>query len=486
METDKVTEARTQNEALSKRLFMLKALCGVWIGKTLIFLTRMLGRGGTTLPGRIALLIAPDISAYLAGQLTEGSLLITGTNGKTTTASLIKDILNEAGFKCIHNQAGSNMSWGVASTLVEAASITAYLRGDVAVLEVDEGSFPEMARRIKPRGVVATNIFRDQLDRFGEIDHIRDSIQLGLEALPPDGFQVINADDPSLAGFQNSNDSVRWHYGLELDLPPYAFQNTGRDIKTCPRCSTDLAYNNIHFAHLGHFYCPECKYKRPEPDFQLIDCETNAEGLNQLQIKTPEKVIEVTYPLPGIYNLYNVLAAVACAHGLNIRGDIIEKALRKAVPPFGRMELFKTDGKEIIMALIKNPVGANEVLRTILGQPGDINILIVINDNIADGRDISWLWDVDFEQLVTVVNSLSNVIVTGQRSWDMAVRLKYAGLDPDQIQVEEDSAKAVKGAIAKTKTDHKLFILPTYTAMLEIRRSLNQMGLGKPFWNEEN
>lgn len=486
MKTDKVTGARTQNEALNKRLFILKALCGVWIGKTLIFLTRMLGRGGTTLPGRIALLIAPDISTYLSGQLTEGSLIITGTNGKTTTASLIKDILNEAGFKCIHNQAGSNMSWGVASTLVEAASITAHLRGEVAVLEVDEGSFPGIARKINPRAVVATNIFRDQLDRFGEIDHIRDSIQRGLEALSPGGFQVINADDPSLVSLQNSSNSVRWYYGLELDLPPYVFQNTGRDVKTCPRCLTDLAYNNIYFAHLGHFYCPNCKYKRPEPDFKLIGCETNAEGLNKLQIKTPEKEIEVTYPLLGTYNLYNVLAAVACAHGLNIQEDIIEKALEKAVPPFGRMEPFKKDGKEVIMALIKNPVGANEVLRTILDQTGDLNILIAINDNIADGRDISWLWDVDFEQLITVINNLSNVIVTGQRSWDMAVRLKYAGLDPDQIQVEEDSAKAVKAAIAKTKIDNKLFILPTYTALLEIRRSLNQMGLGKPYWNGEN
>ena len=475
---------RPKKGGFNDRLFKIRLLGGLWIGKTLIALTRILGRGGTTLPGRAALKIVPELSSALAGRLTESSLIITGTNGKTTTSALITGMLKEAGYKCIHNQSGSNMSWGVASALIGAASWTAGLPGDYAVMEVDEGAFPGVVRSIQPRGVVVTNIFRDQLDRYGEIDLIQNSIRRGLEAQSTEGFEVLNADDPSLVGIEKNNGKERWTYGLEIELPADTFLNTGRDVKTCPRCFEKLIYDRIYFAHLGHFHCPSCSYRRPDPDVKMIGHKINADGSALLQICLPGEEIEVSVALSGTYNLYNVLAAVTCARALTVPTPFISRALEAAVPSFGRMEQFDLDGKTMVIALIKNPVGANEVIRTILAQPGRINLLVAINDRIADGTDVSWLWDVDFEQLSTKKATLSAVLVSGQRAWDMAVRFKYTGLDPDRIQVETDTARAIKLGLEQTGPGDRLFILPTYTAMLEIRRHLNKMGLGKPYWEE--
>jgi len=467
-----------------RNLFKLKLLVGIWTGKILIALTRIFGRGGTTLPGRIALKIAPQLSSSLADHLSKGSLVVTGTNGKTTTSALITGILKEAGYNCVHNQSGSNMSWGVASAFVAAASWKGNLFEDWAVMEVDEGAFPGVTRNIKPQGTVITNIFRDQLDRYGEVDHVLGSINRGLEMQPENSFIVLNADDPSLAGVKSSNTKKRWTYGLELDLPADTFENTGRDLKVCPICSGKLSYKKIFYAHLGHFYCLSCSYVRPEPDVKLIDSNTNPDGSTLLQVRLPGEEIEVYFPLLGTYNLYNLLAAVTCVKALDIQTSLIAEALKKSVPSFGRMELFELDNKAMVMALIKNPVGANEVLRTILSEKGKINLLVAINDKYADGTDVSWLWDVDFEQLAFNKDKLASVTVSGLRAWDMAVRFKYAGLEPAQIQVEENTAKAINKALEQTTAGNKLFILPTYTAMLEMRRFLNKIGLGKPYWEE--
>lgn len=467
-----------------RNLLRLKLPGGIWTAKVLTALTRIIGRGGTTLPGRVALKIEPAITSILSAQLAESSIIVSGTNGKTTTSALITGILKEAGYKCTHNQAGSNLSWGVASSLIGASTWSGRLDADYAVMEVDEGAFPGVTREIRPGGVVLTNIFRDQLDRYGEVDHVRDSIKRGLMVQPEGGFEVINADDPSLASIESSSGKKRWTYGLELDLPADTFQNTGRDIKTCPICAEKLDYDKIYFAHLGHYHCHTCSYKRPEPDVKLIGQTAKPDGTTFLQISFPETEIEVKNSLPGTYNLYNVLAAVTCAKALDIPDAIVTQTLEMAAPSFGRMELFELEEKTIIMALIKNPVGANEVLRTILAQTDKIGLLVAINDKIADGTDVSWLWDVDFEQLSLISERLSNVTVSGLRAWDMAVRFKYAGLDPGQVQVEEDPAEAINRALKQTPPGGRLFILPTYTVMLEMRRALNKLGLGKPYWED--
>ncbi len=479
---DKQLHSKDPGRIKNGRVSGLRLLSAIWIGKALIGLTRILGRGGTTLPGRTALNIAPDLSYLLASRLKIGTVVITGTNGKTTTAALINGILNKAGLRCIHNQSGSNLTWGIASTFIENSTWLGCMNGDLAVLEVDEGAFPTLTASLQPHGIVVTNIFRDQLDRFGEIDSIQGLIQKGLNHLPSGSFQIINADDPSLASLENSTNSSRWTYGLELELPAHSFNNTGRDIKTCPVCFKKLAYNMIYYAHIGHYYCPSCSFKRPEVKVKLTRNNVDSKGLNRVQICLPEQTLDLIIPLLGIYNLYNVLAAVTCAVALNISSGIICSSLEKAAPSFGRMERFEKENKEIIMALIKNPVGANEVLRTIFDQPGTINLLVAINDRIADGTDISWIWDVDFEQLSTTKNRITTVIASGLRAWDMAVRFKYAGFEPEQLLVTESLNQAIETALEQTAPGSRLFILPTYTAMLEMRRYLNKKGLGKPYW----
>lgn len=482
MNTDK--KLTTNKGGFINRLFKIDTFAAVITGKLLIAATRILGRGGTTLPGRVALRIKPDITTHLSAQLAQGSIVVTGTNGKTTTSALLTAILKESGAKCIHNQSGSNMSWGVASSLVSAASVNGKVNADYAVLEVDEGAFPGVVKSTGPLCVLITNIFRDQLDRYGEIDTIQQAIGRGLLELPAGSQEVINADDPSLVSLAKSAVSARLTYGLEIELPSDDFGQTGRDVKTCPLCLKQLTYDRVYYAHLGHYHCPSCTFKRPEPDVKLTDYSVNAEGRTRLTVNHPGGEMVFSYPLLGWYNLYNVLAATACGLALNIPDRIITAALEKSAPSFGRMEQFRHMDREIIMALIKNPVGANEVLRTVLNGPGSFTLLVAINDKIADGRDVSWLWDVDFEQLTAKEDKLKSVIASGLRAWDMAVRYKYAGISQNRIITVEDTAKALKSALEQTEPEGRLFILPSYTAMLEIRRHLNRMGLGKPYWEE--
>lgn len=478
---------RSSNEALrsggyNNRPFDLRELTALWIGKLFIVIFRILGRGGTTLPGGTALKISPLISSKLARRLKKGCILVTGTNGKTTTASLISAIIKEAGYHCIHNQSGSNMAWGIASTLIEEASLTGNLNADFAVMEVDEGALQKVTESVNPNCIVVTNIFRDQLDRYGEVDKIQDTIKRGLDAQQSEGYQVINADDPSLVGILEPGKQHILTYGIQLDIPDDTFQNTGRDMKTCPHCLKKLTYNKIFYAHLGHYHCQSCHYQRPEPDVKLIEYNLDANGSAKLLIDAAGDKLAISFSLMGTYNLYNLLAAVSCAKSLAIPSSSMAASLEKAMPSFGRMESFKVGNKSITVALIKNPVGANEVLRTLLTYQDNFFLLVAINDKIADGTDVSWLWDVDFEKLASEEACFAGLMVSGLRAWDMAVRFKYAGFKTNSINVEEDIRKAIKISLAQTPEGATLFILPTYTAMLEARLTLNKMGLGKPYW----
>lgn len=455
---------------------------GIVLGKILAASTRISGRGGTTLPGRAALKVSPTLLERLGGQLRKGSVVVTGTNGKTTTAALITAVLKKAGYSSVHNHSGSNMTWGVASSFIDASSWSGRLCGDFAVMESDEGAFPEVVRRLQPRGAVVTNIFRDQLDRFGEIDHIQKTLQRGLERVPPQGFQVLNADDPSLTGMPSGWPGRRWFYGLELDLPPDRFQNTARDIKSCPLCHTRLDYARIYFAHLGHYRCRGCSFTRPEPEVKLVARQPGPEGNTVLRLRLPDGELELPYPLLGTYNLYNALAAVTCGLALGIGTDTIAAAIAGAAPSFGRMERFAVEGRTLLMVLIKNPVGANEVMRTLMEREAPLHLVIAINDLLADGTDVSWLWDADFEQLAGVQERLQTLITSGIRAWDMAVRLKYAGVKEERIGVEEDLKEAIADGLRRTPPGETLFVLPTYTAMLEMRGILNRMGVGRPYW----
>ena len=479
-----IDKSKTVNRAggYQNRLLKIKVIPGIWAAKLLSLTTRILGRGGTTLPGRVALSISPRVVGYLASQIRHGSMIVSGTNGKTTTSSLITNILQEAGKSCVHNQSGSNMSWGIASALINYASPGGSLSADFAVLEVDEGALPAVTRETSPLGIILTNIFRDQLDRYGEVDRVQQAVKKGLGILSPGAFSVINADDPTLTGIINNQDITTYTYGLEVNLPDDDFQDSSRDLKTCPLCSEKLTYDKIIFAHLGHYHCPVCHFKRPEPDVKLTGYQPGPGNVISLEIDLAGEMLKLNTPLPGIYNIYNLMAAATCAKALKIPGKIIINALEKAAPAFGRMEFFKTADKNITMALVKNPVGANEVLRTLISNKQEGILLIAINDKIADGRDISWLWDVDFEKLLSEQELFSAIYLTGLRAQEMAVRLKYAGINQQKLHVDDNTGTALKQAINHHPGKTNIFIMPNYTAMLEIRHALNEMGLGKAYW----
>lgn len=482
-----INKSKAENKAggYNNRLLKIKVIPGIWAAKLLSFSTRILGHGGTTLPGRVALSISPRVVNYLAAQIRHGNLIVSGTNGKTTTASLITNILQKAGKSCIHNQSGSNMSWGIASALINNSSLSGFLSADFAVLEVDEGALPSVTLEIAPLGIVLTNIFRDQLDRYGEVDKVQQAVKKGLENLTPGAFCVINADDPTLTGIINNQDITTYTYGLEVNLPDDDFQDSSRDLKTCPLCSEKLDYDKIFFAHLGHYHCPTCHYKRPEPDVKLTGYQPGPGNKILLEIDLAGELIKFNTPLPGIYNIYNLMAAATCAKALKVPSENIVTALEKAVPAFGRMEFFKAAEKNITLALIKNPVGANEVLRTVISNEQESILLVAINDKIADGRDISWLWDVDFEKLLSVQKLFPAIYLSGLRAQEMAVRLKYAGFDQRKLRVDDDTGSALKHAINHHSEKANLFIMPNYTAMLEIRHTLNEMGLGKAYWEDQ-
>lgn len=484
---------------------------GLWLGKGAAALSRLSGRGGSTLPGRVAGAVAPGLFPALARQVRRCNLVLTGTNGKTTTSHLLASVLREAGLEVIHNRTGANLAWGIASTFIGSANWSGRLSADAGIMESDEAAFPGVVRAARPQAALVTNIFRDQLDRYGEVDRIREMIREGLSFLPAGSWVLLNADDPavtgmtagmaaggcpagsavgSAAGLKNGKGPGAGRgprvlfYGLELDLPAAGYLNTARDLKACPLCGEQLIYSALYFAHLGRYRCAACSFHRPKPHFRLVRRTVETDGRAAVTVACPGETLRFTYPLPGIYNLYNCLAAAACARLMGVKSDMVEAGLAGAFPSFGRMERFHLEGRPVVMGLMKNPVGGNEVLRTFLEAPGPLNLLIAINDNYADGTDISWLWDVDFEQVEQSLDRITTMTVSGLRALDMAVRLKYAGVPPSRIVVESNLEKALDRSL-NAPAGEPLCMVLTYTAMLGLRRIIHRRGAVRPYWEEQ-
>lgn len=451
----------------------LRNLGAFFLGKMLIGATRLLKHGGTTLPGRAALQVSPQLIPFLAGQLPSGTIVVTGTNGKTTTATLLAAIFRQGGLQCVHNRAGSNLAWGVATTLIEASTWRAGLPGEIAVLEIDEGAFPALSKSLRPRGAVVTNIFRDQLDRFGGVQQVQDAIRRGVQALHPDATIFLNADDPLVAAIDGGGRKILY-YGF--DLPPGVIAGTSPEEKVpCPRCRRDLVYADIYFAHLGRYRCPSCGFHRPEPEIKLRRFEIAPGESTLMKLSLRGSPLQAALPLPGIYNLYNALAAAAAATALGLPDAAVRDAFAAAAPPSGRMERRRIGDKNLLVALIKNPAGADEVLRTLLTGTSDprLHFLIAINDHPADGTDISWLWETDFEQLAAIRSRTGSLVLSGTRAIDAARRLEQAGFDAAEMIVEPALHLALRKALALTPAGEKLIILPNYTAMMQLRRLLD-------------
>jgi UDP-N-acetylmuramyl tripeptide synthase len=445
-------------------------------------LSRKLGRGGgTVIAGHVVPRIDPTALRTVTRRLRHGSILVSGTNGKTTTSRLISHILRRAELLPLHNRAGANLVTGLVSAVVEQSSLVGWPHGDVGLFEVDEATVPAALKEVRPRTVLLTNIFRDQLDRYGEVHFVADLWAKAIRHLPLDTALVLNADDPLVAtlGRERSDPPVYFGVGdpsVGVGETPHA-----SDARICPRCGAGFAYAVNYYGHLGQYACPRCGLARPTPTVEATAVTLRGDRGSMVTMRTPLGELRATLSLPGLYNVYNALAATAVCVSLGLDLETIRDGLETFTAAFGRLERVPVNGRELFLALVKNPVGFGEVLRMILADDTERVMLIAINDLFADGTDVSWLWDVDFERLQGRVRT---VVCAGTRAEDMAVRLKYALVPEDRIVVEADARRALERVVAAAEPGETVYVLPTYTAMLEMRDVLRQDGRVDGFWQD--
>jgi UDP-N-acetylmuramyl tripeptide synthase len=424
--------------------------------------SRLTGRGGTSLPGKLLLRIEPDAIERLSRPLT--SAILSATNGKTTTAAMTARILERGGHTLVHNRAGANMAGGVATALLRG-------RGDTGLFEVDEFWLAQVLAQVRPRALALANLFRDQLDRYGELETIAERWAQALRTTPVDQL-VLNADDPVVADLGRERPAL--YFGVEDHGMAMAQMQHAADAKHCRRCGAAYVYDAIFMGHLGHYHCPNCDARRPEP--QVTAHHITLEGTRgaRFELRTPAGVADVDLPLPGLYNVYNALAAAGLGLALGAPLADIVAGLQGVSPAFGRAEMVRLGGRDLSILLVKNPAGANEVLRTLTLEPGEHDVFAVLNDNVADGRDVSWIWDADFEVLA---DRIRRVTCSGTRAAEMAVRMKYAGVPRERIVVRDELAAGLDAAIGDG--DGPLYALPTYTAMLALREELVERGAAR-------
>ncbi|MGE5673119.1 MAG: MurT ligase domain-containing protein [Mycobacterium leprae] len=460
----------------------LRMLFAVWTGKGAITATRLLGRGGTTLPGRVARRLAPDVLRRLSAQPDRGVIAVTGTNGKTTTAKMLSAMFEAEDLTVVHNRAGANLISGLTTAFLQNASWSGRIAGQAGLMEIDEATMPQACKEIRPRAAIVTNFFRDQLDRYGELETTVNFVGRGLEHLAKGARAAINADDPNCAGLGRRQQVTPLYYGIEDESVGSTTMSQTADAKHCVACGTEYEYKVFYYAHLGKYRCPHCGHERPRPEVYVDRITQMDERGSTLHIVTPEGDLEARLQIPGLYNVYNALAAVAGALTMGVSLPAIRQGLESTTSQFGRMELIKINERDVFMALVKNPAGFNSVIQTVMQSGPRKNLVIAINDLYADGTDVSWLWDVDFEALATHEDEINFVICSGLRAEDMAVRLKYAGMPTTKLTVEKDLKKALEQGLQFIKPGELLYIMPTYTAMLQTREVIQKQGYTKKFW----
>jgi len=438
------------------------------VARVLRVLSRTLGRrGGTTLPGRVLLRLEPRAIASLGKKLARGSVVVSATNGKTTTSSMLASVLEASGAAVVHNRAGSNMNWGVATALLDAGSAP----DQIGLFEVDEAWLDRVARDLDPSLILLSNLFRDQLDRYGELELLADRwADLVAERDGRSTF-VLNADDPLVADLGRERSRVVY-FGVEDRSHSLESLEHASDSKRCRNCGHEYEYEAVYLGHLGRYRCPNCGRERPKPEIAAETVKLRGMAGSDVRITTPTGAIELSLPLPGLYNVYNALAATAAALQLGATTAQVGEALSRVAAAFGRAERVRVNGRDVAILLVKNPAGANEVLRTLTLEDGALDLWIALNDGIADGRDISWIWDADFELLA---DRAGHVTCSGTRAEEMALRLKYAGFE-GPIAVERELGPSLDSAVASANGG-RLFALPTYTALLELRDLLADRGL---------
>ncbi len=437
-------------------------------------LSRRLGRGGgTSLPGNLLLRVEPGAAGKLAADLSGGSVLVSATNGKTTTTRMLSACLRDAGHRLVTNTAGANLMSGVTTALLERGD------ADMGLFEVDEAALAEAAGQLGPRALVLMNLFRDQLDRYGELEALADNWDAMVSRLRSDTALIVNADDPAVAALGESHPG-RVTFGID-DVPGDRELPHAADSTRCRRCDGPLDYSAVTIAHMGHWTCTRCGHARPTPDVRATSVTLDGMRGQRIVIESDGERVEAELPLAGLHNTYNATAAAATALSLGVPASVIGPALSGRAAAFGRGEVIAVGDRELVLLLAKNPAGANENVHTLLLDDEPLDLLILLNDRAADGRDISWIWDVDYELLVPHVRSLT---VSGDRAWDLALRFRYAGLPSERMVVIPEVSRALDAALALAPESGRLHVLPTYTALLDLRSRLRRRGVVDAFWRD--
>lgn len=469
--------------------FSIRASAAIATGRAAGTLLRRLRLGGgTSLPGLVARYVDPHVTRHLGAQMRHGNIVITGTNGKTTTSALVTSVLRQAGLRVWRNREGSNLARGIATSLMAHAALSGKLReqGDaMGVFEVDEAAFPQVVAELQPRTILVTNLFRDQLDRYGEVDIVAERWRDALATLPADTTLILNADDPAVAALADARPTGSPVFYFGVEDAPTAEDDAQRthvvDTRTCPRCRQLLTVTERFYSHIGHWRCPACGFARPNPVVRARQVSfTGLEG-SRFILETPLGQTEVVAHLPGLYNVYNTLAATTAGVVAGASLPAIQTAIERFTPAFGRGERIAMGDRSALLLLAKNPTGLNEVLRALGQDAAKHHLLFILNDRAADGEDVSWIWDADFEQ---VTGKIASLTTSGTRAYDLALRFKYTGSTPDTV--EPDIGAALTAALAHVPAGETLYIVPTYTAMLAVRGEISRRGYAPRYWEQKD
>ena len=438
-------------------------------------LSRAAGRGGgTTLPGKLVWKLDPAAVDALAARLHQGVALVSATNGKTTTTAMASSILAPTRILAWNNS-GANLASGITSTLLNADG------ADLGLLEVDEFALPEVMRRTHPRVVCLGNLFRDQLDRYGELEHIAERWRAAVAGLDREATLVANADDPRVAALAEGRGSTLI-FGVDDSRRARTGLQHASDSKYCIRCGHPYRYDAVYVGHLGAYRCEACGHARPPLDVAAREIEPDGLDGVSFELHAPGGSLRVRLAVPGLYNVYNALAAASLALTLGVELDDVVAGLERFRAAFGRFERFSVGDRGFLLLLVKNPAGANEALRTLAEGGVPPTLVVALNDRIADGRDVSWIWDVDFEP---VLEAAERIVVSGERAAELALRFTYAGFPRERLELVPGLESALDRGLELTPPGGELAVLPTYTAMLELREIATERGLTRPYWERD-
>ena len=441
--------------------------------------------GGTSFPGTVARRIDPRVLQKVAAASDAHTVVVTGSNGKTTTCRMLAALGHAGGLRVTQNRAGSNLLQGVISAAVRGTDLRGRMDAQLLLLEVDEGTVRLVAPEVRPDTFLVTNIFRDQLDRFGELYSMARGLEAVIEALPPSATVVLNGDDPLVASLAPAACARRLYFGIQADTAGTQVPEHAADTIRCVRCQHPLSYRVVYLSHLGDYKCPECGNARPVLDVAITAVRPSPGAGSEITVETPAGTFALQVPLPGLHNVYNAAAALACGMALSLPRPLEPAQARHAIaslrPAFGRLEQIRAGERQVMLAFVKNPTSYNATMREVLQRPGRKHVLAAHSNTVVDGEDFAWLWDVDLEQLVRQLGSLT---ISGTRAEEVALRFKYAGADPAVMQVIPDRAAAFDKALTGTPPGESLYIFAGYTPMRELRSIMQRRAWVPPFWEE--